>query len=44
MQIYQESLSQLFKSFVKNSDVRNDVLKWIGDCFYENQGKQKYWK
>ena len=40
MQIYQEHLSQLFKGFVKNADVRNDVLEWIGDCFNENQGKE----
>jgi len=40
MKIYQETLSQLFKAFVKNADVRNDVLKWIGDCFEENQGKE----
>jgi hypothetical protein len=39
MKIYQENLSQLFKGFVKNADVRNDVLQWIGDCFSENQGK-----
>ena len=40
MQIYQETLTQLFKAFVKNADVRNDVLEWIGDCFYENQGRE----
>ncbi len=40
MKIYQENLSQLFKAFVKNADVRNDVLEWIGDCFSENQGKE----
>jgi hypothetical protein len=40
MKTYQETLSQLFKAFVKNADVRNDVLEWIGDCFYENQGKE----
>ncbi len=40
MQTYQEHLSQLFKAFVKNADVRNDVLEWIGDCFNENQGKE----
>jgi hypothetical protein len=39
MKIYQENLSELFKVFVKNADVRNDVLKWIGDCLYENQGE-----
>jgi hypothetical protein len=43
MQTYQENLSQLFKSFVKNADVRNDVLKWIGDCLNENRGKNKEW-
>jgi hypothetical protein len=42
MKIYQENLSELFKAFVKNADVRNDVLKWIGDCFSENQGKEYY--
>jgi hypothetical protein len=39
MQTYQENLSQLFKSFVKNADVRNDVLRWIGECLVENRGK-----
>ena len=39
MQIYQENLSQLFKTFVKNADVRSDVLRWIGDCLRENRGK-----
>ena len=39
MRIYQENLSQLFLSFVKNADVRNDVLKWIGDCLVGNRGK-----
>jgi hypothetical protein len=43
MQIYQERLSQLFRAFVKNADVRNDVLEWIGDCFNENQGINKEW-
>jgi hypothetical protein len=43
MKSYQEHLTQLFKSFVKNNDVRNDVLEWIGDCFDENQGKNKEW-
>jgi len=42
MQTYQENLSQLFKSFVKNADVRNDVLKWIGDCLIDNRGKRIY--
>jgi len=41
MKLYQEQLSQLFKNFVKNADVRNDVLKWIGDCLSENRGKSK---
>ncbi len=40
MKTYQETLSQLFKAFVKNADVRNDVLEWIGDCFQENQGDE----
>jgi hypothetical protein len=40
MKIYQETLSQLFKAFVKNADARNNVLEWIGDCFEENQGKK----
>jgi hypothetical protein len=40
MKIYQENLSQLFKAFLKDADVRNDVLEWIGDCFNENQGKE----
>lgn len=39
MQIYQENLSQLFKNFVKNADVRSDVLRWIGDCLVQNRGK-----
>jgi hypothetical protein len=39
MRTYQENLSQLFLAFVKNGDVRNDVLKWIGDCLNENRGK-----
>jgi hypothetical protein len=39
MKTYQENLSQLFKIFVKNADVRNDVLTWIGDCLNENQGE-----
>ena len=39
MKTYQENLSQLFLAFVKNADVRNDVLKWIGDCLIENRGK-----
>lgn len=39
MEIYQENLSQLFKAFVKNADVRSDVLRWIGDCLSENQGE-----
>jgi ubiquitin conjugation factor E4 A len=43
MQTYQENLSQLFKSFVKNADVRNDVLRWIGECLVENRGKNKEW-
>ncbi|CAF3853159.1 unnamed protein product [Rotaria sp. Silwood1] len=43
MQTYQENLSQLFKSFVKNVDARNDVLQWIGDCLMENRGKNKEW-
>ncbi|CAF1260110.1 unnamed protein product [Adineta steineri] len=43
MKIYQDYLSRLFKVFVKNADVRNNVLQWIGDCFYENQGKNKEW-
>lgn len=43
MKIYQENLLQLFKGFIKNSDVRNDVLQWIGDCLHENQGKNKEW-
>ncbi|CAF0925407.1 unnamed protein product [Adineta ricciae] len=38
---YQEYLTQLFKAFVRNADVRNDVLQWIGDCFHENQEKNK---
>ena len=38
MKTYQENLSQLFLAFVKNADVRNDVLKWIGDCLIENRG------
>ncbi|CAF0975154.1 unnamed protein product [Didymodactylos carnosus] len=37
MSLYQNSLSQLFLLFVKNADVRNDVLKWIGDCLLENR-------
>ncbi len=40
MKIYQENLSQLFKAFLKDADVRNDVLEWIGDCFNENHGKE----
>ena len=40
MQIYQQNLSKLFLAFVKNADVRHDVLKWIGDCLVENQGQQ----
>ncbi|CAF0830173.1 unnamed protein product [Rotaria sordida] len=43
MKTYQDNLSQLFKAFVKNADARNDVLQWIGDCFDENQGKNKEW-
>jgi hypothetical protein len=39
MQTYQETLSQLFKVFVKNADVRNDVLQWIGDCLHGNRGQ-----
>lgn len=39
MQSYQENLSQLFKTFVKNADVRSDVLQWIGDCLRENRGE-----
>lgn len=39
MGLYQESLSNLFFAFVKNADVRNDVLQWIGDCLVENRGK-----
>lgn len=39
MQIYQQALSELFKAFVKNAEVRSDVLEWIGDCLYENQGE-----
>ncbi len=40
MRTYQEKLSQLFKSFVKHTDVRNDVLQWIGDCLTNNRGKE----
>lgn len=43
MQIYQESLTELFRTFVKHVDSRNEVLKWIGDCLYENQGKNQDW-
>ncbi|CAF2873145.1 unnamed protein product [Rotaria sp. Silwood2] len=43
MKTYQDHLSQLFKVFVKSSDARHNVLKWIGDCFDENQGKNKEW-
>jgi hypothetical protein len=42
MRTYQEKLSQLFKSFVKHTDVRNDVLQWIGDCLTDNRGKRIY--
>ena len=35
---YQEYLSQLFRAFVKSADARNDVLKWIGDCLFQNRG------
>jgi hypothetical protein len=41
MQIYQESLSQLFLAFVKNVTVRHDVLHWLGDCLVENRGDIK---
>ncbi|CAF4347486.1 unnamed protein product, partial [Adineta steineri] len=30
-------------AFVKNADVRSDVLQWIGDCLIENRGKNKEW-
>ena len=38
MRTYQDHLSQLFLAFVKNATVRNDVLKWLGDCLMENRG------
>ncbi|CAF4985445.1 unnamed protein product, partial [Rotaria magnacalcarata] len=43
MRAYQQNLSSLFLAFVKNADVRNDILKWIGDCLVENRGKNKEW-
>ncbi|UJR37169.1 hypothetical protein I4U23_029878 [Adineta vaga] len=43
IKIYQENLTLLFKAIVKNADVRNYVLQWIGDCLYENQEKNKDW-
>ncbi|CAF0773012.1 unnamed protein product [Adineta steineri] len=43
LRTYQENLSQLFLAFVKNADVRSDVLQWIGDCLIENRGKNKEW-
>ncbi|CAF0967414.1 unnamed protein product [Rotaria sp. Silwood1] len=43
MRTYQQNLSDLFLAFVKNGDVRNDILKWIGDCLVENRGKNKEW-
>ena len=39
MRTYQDSLSSLFLAFVRNADVRTDVLKWIGDCLMENRGR-----
>jgi hypothetical protein len=39
MRTYQNNLSQLFLAFVKSADVRNDVLKWCGDCLADNRGK-----
>ena len=41
MQMYQEALSKLFKAFVTNANVRNDVLQWIGDCLCQNQGREE---
>ncbi|CAF0807326.1 unnamed protein product [Adineta ricciae] len=43
MRRYQEYLSQVFRAFVKSADARNDVLKWIGDCLFQNRGKNKEW-
>jgi hypothetical protein len=42
MRAYQQNLSSLFLAFVKNADVRNDILKWIGDCLVENRGNIIY--
>ncbi|CAF4018984.1 unnamed protein product [Rotaria magnacalcarata] len=43
MKTYQDTLTQLFKMFIKNADARSDVLQWIGDCFDENHEKSKKW-
>lgn len=40
MRVYQDSLTNLFRIFVKDANARNDVLKWIGDCFDENYGRK----